>query len=373
MLVRRAREWWTQSNLGSILGSQERLFQILVPEHTAKPIRAAGMNAVVFQHYREENKNVREDDTSSSSSSSRPTTCVLAHGFGSGLGFFFSNIESILQSGQFRQLILIDWLGMGGSDRPACWQRPYRSVFQSRSSWCDSHFSTEQSVNFFIDPLEVFLAENGIENDTVLVGHSLGGYLAARYALKYPNRLSKLVLASPVGFPHKPPNALLSSQMPTSLRLIDSLWSSNITPQSLVRLQGSTRGRRSVRRALQGRIPRLSSSHIDYLAEYLYHITVAHPSGEFAMNSLLEPAVSPDIMGVFAREPLQDRLLQLDPRIDLRVSYGDTDWMRTNEPSARIVVDTLAGRNRARLDVVSNAGHHLYFENNKSFVNSILT
>ena len=91
------------------------------------------------------------------------------------------------------------------------------------------------------------------------------------------------------------------------------------------------------------------------------------------MNSLLEPAISPDIIGVFAREPLEDRLVNsLDSKIKLRISFGDHDWMRTNEPSARRVVTAL-GQGRARLDIVPNAGHHLYLENSSAFVGAILT
>ena len=37
-----------------------------------------------------------------------------------------------------------------------------------------------------------------------LVGHSLGGYLAVAYAERFPERVERLVLLSPVGLPQAP-------------------------------------------------------------------------------------------------------------------------------------------------------------------------
>ena len=336
----------------------------------------------------------------------RRDTIILTHGFGSGLGFFATNVRHLLQSPNVSRVILVDWKGMGGSERPQCSQRPIRRWWKtnenydnnpdtgsgtpSMKSWCDSKFTTSEAVRFFIDPfhewMETSVLQNKSANDTeddgniVLVGHSLGGYLSARYVIDFPNTIHRLVLASPVGFPSRPEKVLKGSQLPTSLRIVDALWSSNWTPQQLVRMMGSTRGRRNIQRALQGRIPHLQQEEANLLGEYLYHITVADPSGEFAMNSLLEPVIAPDIMGVFARQPLEDQLVErLEQNGDvtsssikkIKVLFGDHDWMRPNEPSAR---NTLSKFQKidASVHILPNAGHHLYLDNNHDFVRHIL-
>lgn len=146
---------------------------------------------------------------------------------------------------------------------------------------------------------------------------------------------------------------------------MDALWSANLTPQALVRMSGDTRGRRAIRDVLQRRITNLTDAETYLLAEYLYNITVAAPSGEFAMNSLLRPGVGKGTIGVFAREPLDPLLLQLAPHIELKVLYGDHDWMRPNEASARSVIQQLG--ERASLHIIEKAGHHLYMDNAEEF------
>jgi cardiolipin-specific phospholipase len=122
-------------------------------------------------------------------------------------------------------------------------------------------------------------------------------------------------------------------------------------------------------------MPHLPPADVELLADYLYHITVADPSGEFAMNSLLEPIISADVMGVYAREPLQEKLVELSHSIrDVKVLYGDHDWMRPNEPSARATMKNLkdaAGTNTS-VEILSNAGHHLYLENPRDFAKHVV-
>ena len=76
MLLRSARRWWTQSNPQSLLKSQDDLLKNLIAAPFVKT-SDQGLNSVEFS------KDGRTGGGGGSGS-----TIVLAHGFGSGLGFF---------------------------------------------------------------------------------------------------------------------------------------------------------------------------------------------------------------------------------------------------------------------------------------------
>ena len=63
----------------------------------------------------------------------------------------------------------------------------------------------ELAIKFFVLAIEAWMRatkyrENCGESFT-LCGHSLGGYLSVHFALEFPNKIGKLCLLSPVGFP----------------------------------------------------------------------------------------------------------------------------------------------------------------------------
>jgi len=82
-----------------------------------------------------------------------------------------------------------------------------------------------------------------------------------------------------------------------------SLWSWGYTPQSLVRLMGPA-GPSMLRSAMAKRFPAEQPQALEAVSPYLYQITAAKGSGEYALNLLLEP-------GAWARRPLCERLLPL--------------------------------------------------------------
>ena len=116
---------------------------------------------------------------------------VMLHGYGAGLGFFYKNFEGLSRVKGWK-IYALDLLGMGRSSRP-----PFKLNAKDRK------MCITEAENWFIDALEEWRIERNIDRFTLL-GHSLGGYMAVAYALKYPGHLNKLVLASPVGIPEDP-------------------------------------------------------------------------------------------------------------------------------------------------------------------------
>ncbi|CAG8457384.1 4027_t:CDS:10 [Ambispora leptoticha] len=244
---------------------------------------------------------------------------VICHGFGAGLGFFYRNYHGLSQVPGWR-IYSIDWLGMGRSSRPK-----FNIIADSLEE------SVEQAENFFVDSLEKWREIHKIEKMTLL-GHSLGGYLAAVYALKYPERVERLILVSPVGIPVNPHEGNKNSEMKAAngRRIpgwIVRLWNANITPQLVLRWTGPF-GPSLVSRYTSRRFAYLEEQDRIDLHDYIYHISLAPGSGEFALSKILAPD-------------------------------GDIDWMdyrAAEEAATTMSVPTKVIR-------IPRAGHHLYLDN----------
>ena len=153
------------------------------------------------------------------------------------------------------------------------------------------------------------------------------------------------------------------------------------------------------------------------VSDYLYHITAAPGSGEYSMNSLLQPIIySPHTAktsatnthttstpntntttqasqsstindtkpprkesvplsrgytaGIFAREPLVDELRAFKKPILLL--YGDNDWLHYPEVDEHVSQwNGKYGMNVSYI-TISNAGHHLYLDNAQEFNDTVI-
>jgi cardiolipin-specific phospholipase len=246
---------------------------------------------------------------------------VMLHGYGAGLGFFYQNFESLSRLPGWR-LYALDMLGMGRSSRP-----PFRIHAKDREG------KIAEAENWFIDALEEWRVERKIEKFTLL-GHSLGGYMAVAYALKYPGRLNKLILASPVGIPEDP-NAVNADLPEPDMSTVANevtqdqsavakpnktkqdaadaqaprrrmskwftyLWDANVSPFSVVRLSGPL-GPSLVSGWTSRRFSHLPAVESQALHDYSYSLFRQKGSGEYALAYVLAP-------GAFARSPLIQRI-----------------------------------------------------------------
>jgi len=101
-------------------------------------------------------------------------TVLLLHGKNFS-GFYWERVIKLLTARGFR-VVAPDQIGFGASSRP------------------DIHYSFHQMAA----NTRALLDRLGIAR-VVVVGHSMGGMLAARFTLLYPGMVDKLVLEDPIG------------------------------------------------------------------------------------------------------------------------------------------------------------------------------
>ncbi|KAJ3161763.1 hypothetical protein HDU86_006534 [Geranomyces michiganensis] len=271
---------------------------------------------------------------------------VMCHGYGAGLGFFYRNYAGLSEVPGYR-IYSLDWLGMANSSRP-----PFPRIPSGAS---DAEIESTAS-SFFVDSLEAWRIKNNIDSFT-LMGHSLGGYLSAAYALAHPSRVEKLVLVSPAGV-GKQPEVDIRNRPGLLPKLFKTLWTMNVTPMTILRGAGPW-GPGLVHKYTTRRFSYLDDAENADLRDYIYHISAQPGSGEFALARLLLP-------GAWARIPLYDRLAKL--QMPTTFLYGASDWMDYRSAVAAapaMRVPTTVAR-------VADSGHHLYLDNPQAFNNAII-
>ena len=112
---------------------------------------------------------------------------VLLHGKNFNGAYWKTTIKALTQKG-FR-VIVPDQIGFGKSSKPSNFQYTFQQLAQNTKALLDSI---------------------GVSK-TAILGHSMGGMLATRFALMYPETTEKLILENPIGLedwkikvPYKP-------------------------------------------------------------------------------------------------------------------------------------------------------------------------
>eukprot|EP01033_Poteriospumella_lacustris_P010279 gene10279-7301_t len=174
------------------LQAQEKLLAHFLKRSTfeVRNVATNGMNYVVIQ-----NKQKAILNNHPGRAQTAKKTLVMMHGYGAGLGFFYDNFDDYAD--YYDQIIAVDWLGMGCSDRNARKVPRLHRLHTMLPNHQDCSLQvTRKVIDEFVDGLEELREQENLEEFT-LAGHSLGGYLSGQYALKYPDRLNGLILISP--------------------------------------------------------------------------------------------------------------------------------------------------------------------------------
>jgi 2-hydroxymuconate-semialdehyde hydrolase len=110
-------------------------------------------------------------------SKGRDCPLVMLHGSGPGVSAYANWNKSFPLLGKTRRVIAPDMVGFGYTDRP-------EGIKYGMNAWVD------QTINLF-DALKIKQAD--------LVGNSFGGALALAMAVRYPERIRKIVLMGAMG------------------------------------------------------------------------------------------------------------------------------------------------------------------------------
>lgn len=225
-------------------------------------------------------------------STSTDTPLVLLHGYMNGGLYFFRNLVGL--TNYFTNVYAIDMLGWGLSSRPN---------FRLRDN------SVETTEEYFVESLEKWRKAHNIDK-MILAGHSMGGYFACAYCEKYPERVERLILLSPVGVPTKSEQVEAIRKNATFTRRLflsfyTSMFENGTTPCSVLRTLPKKKSRHYVESYVKHRLPAITDpSEQDAVSSYLYYNSVLPGSGEYCINRILNP-------DVLAKKPLVNRIPHL--------------------------------------------------------------
>ncbi|KAL8605931.1 hypothetical protein ACOMHN_024755 [Nucella lapillus] len=253
------------------------------------------------------------------------TPILMVHGMGGGVGMWAMNLEALSRN---RPVYAFDLLGFGRSIRPR---------FPSDAADVEA---------VFVDCIEHYRVAMGLDS-FILLGHSLGGYLSASYALRCPRHVRHLVLVDPWGISPPPPEG--TKRLHFLVRCVLSVLKMGY-PLSVIRALGPL-GPLLVRYYRPGLAETFASKLGDksVLHRYIYHCNAQKPSGEAAFSSMTWNLA-------WAKHPMIHRLPRLHQGIPLTFVYGACSWVsRSTGWKVKTLRDSYVD-----VQIIRGAGHHVY-------------
>lgn len=205
-----------------------------------------------------------------------------------------------------------------------------------------------------VESVEEWRQQMGLDK-VVLLGHSMGGFIASAYAHRYPQHIQHLVLADPWGFPEKPAEEKQRA-IPTWIRAIATIMSP-FNPLAGLRVAGPW-GPRLVGRMRPDLVRKFSSLHEeDIVIQYIYHCNAQNPSGETAFKNMTLPYG-------WAKFPMVSRMEDIPAQVPMTMIYGSRSWI---DNSTGYEIKYIRKDSYVDVQVIKGAGHHIYADKAEEF------
>lgn len=310
---------------------------------------------------------------------------ILLHGFGSGSVQWVANWAALAN---VCHVHAIDMPGFGRSGRPdtahitTC-DDAIRFFTRALEQWCEIMARTMcKGANNCTCATEAPTTEEGPSHHctppVVVIGHSFGGYVAAKFAAAYPHRVRRVVLVDAFGVANRDPAHFEAFEAKAGTLRKATVWAVerifyDINPLSLVRGAGPlgprlVRGRKG--RKMHRQFAGTDASECAHLmAEYVYHCAAQPPSGESVFTKTVEHVGLRVGPGFRVKAPIGADLAELE--CPVHFICGAKSWIPSTGAFDVVRARAPAGR-ATTVHVLDNAGHHPYVEANAEF-NRIVT
>lgn len=260
---------------------------------------------------------------------------VMLHGLGAGVALWVMNLDSLAA---YRPVYAIDILGFGRSSRP---------------KFTNDALVAEKQL---VKSIEEWRREMNISK-MILLGHSMGGFIATSYAISYPDRIKHLILADPWGFPEKPADVNSRYNVPLWVRAL-AVAVTPLNPFWALRVAGPL-GQWVVEKTRPDIMRKFSTVLEDekLISQYIHQCNAQTPSGESAFHTMM------DGFG-WAKYPMVKRINELREDIPITLLYGSRSWV---DSSAGEKIKKLRPNSMVDLKVITGAGHHVYADKAEIF------
>lgn len=285
------------------------------------------MNSIFYQikyPYSEKFIKVKDYEIAYIDEGNSKNVLLFIHGLGSYLKAWDRNIPKLIN--HFR-CIALDLPGYGKSSK------------QVHSG----------EVNFYTEVLKEFITKLGLKNIS-LVGHSMGGQIAASYVISYPNEILDLILVAPAGF-----ETFNSDEVEIIKKIIspDILFN---TSDNQIRLNYKNNFFKMPLEAEDMIADRIAIKDDE---EFFNHCTV----------------VSNSLFGLL-KAPVYERLNEID--IPTLVLYGKNDLLIPNKSIHQKTTEEIASQGSSkikssRLILLDECGHFLQYEKPDRFNSEVIS